>query len=115
MGDLKQKVGNKARVESSICNAYLMEEISDFCANYFDENISTKSRDLGQNEVESNPNIPDVFSMNVGYAPSEGSTRYLDERQFRVAHAYVLSNCDTLKPYERYAFFACLSHYRIHN
>jgi len=45
MGDLKQKVSNKARVESFIYNAYVIEEISDFCANYFDETFDTKSRD----------------------------------------------------------------------
>jgi len=42
MGDLKEKVGNKARVESSICNAHLMEEISDFYANYFDESLTQR-------------------------------------------------------------------------
>jgi len=46
MDDLKQKVGNEARVESSICNAYLLQEISGFCGNYFDESFDTKSRDL---------------------------------------------------------------------
>ena len=110
MGDLKGKVGNKARVESSICNAYLMEEISDFCANYFDESFSTKTRDWGRNvtrsdHIESNPNIPDLFSHNVGHAPSEGIIRYLDEREFAQSHAYVLSNCEILKPYERYVQF----------
>ena len=30
IGDLKQKVGNKAHLGSSICNAYLIEEISTF-------------------------------------------------------------------------------------
>ena len=42
MGVLKQKVGNKARVESSICNAYLMEEISYFCANYLMKMLTQK-------------------------------------------------------------------------
>ena len=53
----------------------------------------------------------ELFSMNVGYASSQGNIRYLDERDFRVAHAYVLSNCDILKPYERYVRLTCLSHY----
>jgi len=43
---LKGKVGNKARVESSICNAYLMEEITNFITNYFDDKVDTKARDL---------------------------------------------------------------------
>jgi len=90
--------------------------ISDFCANYFDDTFDTKSRDWGRNvtrceQVVSNADIPDVFSMNIGHAPSQGNIRYLDDRDFRVAHAYVLSNCDILKPYERYAFLALLSEY----
>jgi len=114
MGVLKRKVGNKARVESSICNAYLMEEIADFCVNYFDESVDTKTRDSGRNvticdHMESNPNIPDLFSLNVGYAPSEGTRRYLDEREFRVAHGYVLSNCEILKPFERYVSILSVS------
>jgi len=42
---LKGKVGNKACVESSICNAYLMEEITNFVANYFDDKVDTKASD----------------------------------------------------------------------
>jgi len=105
MGVLKRKVKNKARVESSICNAYLMEEIANFCVNYFDESVDIKTRDLGRNvticdHMESNLNIPDLFSLNVGYAPSQGTCRYLDEREFRIAHGYVFSNCEILKPFE---------------
>jgi len=116
MGDLKQKVGNKAHVKSSICNAYLMQEISYFCTNYFDESIDTKSRDWGRNvtrsyPTESDPDVPELFSINLGYASSQGNIQYLDERDFRVAHAYVFSNCDILKPYERYVRLTCLSHY----
>ena len=61
--------------------------------------------------VVSNADILDVFFVNVSHAQSQGSIRYLDDRDFRVAHAYVLSNCGILRPYERYAFFTLLSHY----
>lgn len=104
---MKKKVGNKARVESSICNAYLTEEISNFCAVYFEQNVDTKTRDLGRNvcpDVEENHDgqIPDVFSCNVGHAPSEGHVRYLDQCEYDAAHAYVLSNCELLEEYEGY-------------
>ena len=36
-------MGNKARVEGSICNAYLAEEISNFCSQYFRSEIDTNS------------------------------------------------------------------------
>ena len=40
-----------------------------------------------------------------------GNIRYLDDRDFSAAYAYVLSNCNILKPYEWYAYLALLSHY----
>ena len=56
--------------------------------------------------IESNPNIPDLFSHNVGHTPSEGIIRYLDEQEFVQSNAYVLSNYEILKPYERYVQFS---------
>jgi len=102
---LKRKVGNKARVEASICNAYLTEEISNFLTHYFDENVDSKARDVGRNVrvglEKSNPNVPAIFSENVGYATSKGTSKYLNDKDYRFAHQYVLSNCELLREYER--------------
>ena len=46
--------------------------------------------------------IPLIFSRNVRYAPNKGSIQFLNHRDHRVAHAYVLSNCGLLKEYEQY-------------
>jgi len=98
-------VGNKARVEASICYAYLIEEITTFIANYFDDKVDTKARDLPRNVVRvdgdnSDLALPPIFSRNVGYAPNEGTMRFLDHRDHRIAHSYVLSNCGLLLEYE---------------
>jgi len=56
---LKKKIGNKAHLEALICNACLTKEISNFCVVYFEQNIDTKTRDLGWNvypNVEENGN-----------------------------------------------------------
>ena len=106
---MKRKVGNKARVEASICNAYLTEEISNFLAHYFDENVDVKARDVGQNVrvgVDgSNSNIPAIFSENVVYSTSKGNSKYMNDQDYRLAHQYVLSNCELLRKYERYGSF----------
>ena len=101
-------------MESSICNAYLMEEITNFVANYFDDKVDTKATDLPRNlrrvdQAEADVSLPSIFSQNVGYAPSEGTVRFLDHRDHRVVHAYVLSNCELLKEYERYVatYYMC--------
>lgn len=103
---MKRKVGNKARVEGSICNAYLTEEISNFCNFYFESHVDTKARDTSRNASraipeEVDPNIPALFSSNVGHATTNGEVKFLDDKDYQVAHGYVLANCELLLDYER--------------
>ena len=72
-----------------------MEEITNFVTNYFDDEVDTKTRDLPRNMIR-------VYQAkaDAGYAPNEGTVRFLDNRDHRVAHASVLSNCGLLKEYE---------------
>lgn len=94
-------------MEGSICNAYLTEEISIFCTNYFQPHIDTKARDLGRNvdvgdEDELDPTVPPIFRVNDRHATTNGQERFLDDKEFLHAHMYVLSNSDVLSKYERY-------------
>ncbi|KAJ8771158.1 hypothetical protein K2173_023483 [Erythroxylum novogranatense] len=47
----KKNVKNKARVEGSICNAYLVEEASTFCGHYFEPHVRTRARQALLHEV----------------------------------------------------------------
>ena len=38
---LKKKVTNKAKVEGSICKAYLIDEITNFASHYFGDDVQT--------------------------------------------------------------------------
>ncbi|GJX62489.1 hypothetical protein Tco_0295389 [Tanacetum coccineum] len=49
-GKLKKKVTNKAKVESSIANAYLIEETSMFCSHYFEPHVKTKMNRVPRND-----------------------------------------------------------------
>ncbi|GKE19803.1 hypothetical protein Tco_1431315, partial [Tanacetum coccineum] len=49
LGKLKKKVTNKAKVESSIANAYLIEETSMFCSHYFEPHVKTKMNRVPRN------------------------------------------------------------------
>ncbi|CAA2969179.1 Hypothetical predicted protein [Olea europaea subsp. europaea] len=42
LNHLKKKVKNRAHVEASIVEAYLLEETSTFCSLYFDQYIQTR-------------------------------------------------------------------------
>ncbi|KAG8363436.1 hypothetical protein BUALT_Bualt19G0022400 [Buddleja alternifolia] len=50
LNTLKRKVKNKARVEGSIVEAYLIEETSTFCSHFFAPNVETRSRTIGRND-----------------------------------------------------------------
>ncbi|XP_021719281.1 uncharacterized protein LOC110686964 isoform X2 [Chenopodium quinoa] len=106
LNHLKRKIGNKARVEGSICNAYLTEEIGFFFSNYFQQGVDTKTRDLGRNvhdDVKStlDDSVPELFRVDHGHASTGGVCRFLDEKELRRAHLYVFGNSGILEPYKR--------------
>lgn len=102
LNHLKRKIGNKARVEGSICNAYLLEEISNFCAFYFEDHVDTKAKDLDVNSTNKSvdTNLPEIFQDHKGSSVGKCKVKWLDERDLYSAHKYVLSNCEVLQPYE---------------
>jgi hypothetical protein len=63
--NLKKKVKNKAHVEASICEAYIVEEISTFISYYFKPHLRSRinrvSRHDDGGEVPSNENLS-IFS-----------------------------------------------------
>ena len=60
---------------------------------YFDDKVDSKARDLLRNLIgveqdKADASLPSIFSQNVGYAPNEGTVRFLDNRDHCVAHVY---------------------------
>jgi hypothetical protein len=48
--NLKKKVKNKAHVEASICEAYIVEEISTFISYYFKPHLRTRINRVPQHD-----------------------------------------------------------------
>jgi len=48
--NLKKKVKNKAHVEASICEAYIVEEISTFISYYFEPHLRTRINRVPQHD-----------------------------------------------------------------
>jgi len=98
---LKKKVKNKAHVEASICEAYIVEEISTFISYYFEPHLRTRINlvpwhDDG-GEVLSSGNLS-IFSNPGRPTPKNAMRgRYSSGIEFRQAHKYVLFNCDELR------------------
>lgn len=93
-------------MEGSICNAYLCEEISYFCSNYFQPEVDTKTRDLGRNvtlfiENHHDPNVPEMFRVDCGRTSTNDRLRFLQDKEYDRAHLYVLANNGILSKYER--------------
>ena len=89
---------NKARVEGSICNAYLVEEDSLFCSYYFEEHVHTGHRRVPRNNNvcgenwDENEETLSIFKY-PGQAFGQATSWQLSMEEFHAAHAYILLNC----------------------
>ncbi|XP_063950089.1 uncharacterized protein LOC135152874 [Daucus carota subsp. sativus] len=101
LGKLKQKVGNKARVEGSIAERYMEEEIVNICAFYFaSDSIHNK---LSRNEVLFDVQKTDKLEVFKYPCDSLGKerSRYLNDDEQLLADEYVLLNSPEVQPYLR--------------
>src|SRR3954464_15830228 len=103
---LKDKVGNKARVDASICEAYLTEEATTFASYYFPSaeflcRISRRGRiDDHDESALSNSDQISIFNY-----PDRGrgvlKLVWQDDRDFNVVKLYILRNTDKVQNYLR--------------
>ncbi|KAJ8749825.1 hypothetical protein K2173_013228 [Erythroxylum novogranatense] len=98
---LKKNVKNKARVEGSICNAYLVEKASTFCGHYFEPYVRTRARQVPRNDDGGGTSGADgnlsIFTYPDGYPNVR--RRMLTEEEIDVAHGYILLNCQEVLPF----------------
>lgn len=100
MRRLKKKVTNKAHVEGSIAEAYIIEELVNFCSLYFEVDKETKHNRVGRNEEVGEPDCEtlSVFK-NVGHFISGNTQRDLTDEEYQVATLYTLMNCVEVEPF----------------
>ena len=93
---------NKAKVESSIANAYLIEETSMFCSHYFEPHVRTKMNAAPHNDgggdVEPSEGNLSIFMSN-GRSSGQGISRRLSDEEYVAARIYVLLNCVEIEEY----------------
>ena len=99
---LKKNVGNKARVEGSICNAYLVEEASNFCSHYYESHVHKRQGNVPHND-DGGVAVPIEGNFSIFTYPgrSYGTTkpRPIEGGELRAAQTYILLNCDEVTPY----------------
>nr|GEU49243.1 DNA-directed RNA polymerase subunit beta' [Tanacetum cinerariifolium] len=101
---LKKKVKNKSRVESSIYEAYIMEEILNFCSHYFEPHVLTNSTRVRRNDDGGNVNVrEDVLSIFKHPVRPSGNSkhRYFNDDEYETTIFYVLQNCEEIQPFLR--------------
>ncbi|KAJ9562235.1 hypothetical protein OSB04_007395 [Centaurea solstitialis] len=100
LGSLKRTIRNKARVEGSIVEAYLVNELSTYCSLYFDPQIETRHNRESRNfapDIPISSGIDDRLS--IFKVPSRrlfekgGKTVMLTQAEIHKIHTYVLLNC----------------------
>ncbi|KAL1321583.1 hypothetical protein AAHE18_14G137400 [Arachis hypogaea] len=93
---LKRKVRNKARVDGFICEAYILEEISNFTSMYFESTVQTRRTQVHKNnDGDSNMGEYHLSIFRYRYVSiGRGSKKYLTAEELYIAHTYIL---DSLK------------------
>jgi len=96
-------VRNKAHIETSICEVYIVDEISIIISYYFKPQLKTRINCVSKHddgrEVSLCENLS-IFSPPGWPVPKNVVMgRYLSEIEFKQAHNYVIFNCDELRPF----------------
>lgn len=102
MHDLKAKVRNKARVEGSITEAYILEEISNFCSMYFQPEVQTRRTQPPRNDDGGESDASDTrlsIFKETGRPIGRCTSRALEEKELSAAEVYILMNCTEVEPY----------------
>lgn len=98
LGHLKKKVKQKARVEGSICQAYITEEASTFFNYYFEDHIKiSSSGHRNEDEMDDSSDI----SLSIFQKRGRPYGKWKDGgfqtiKDFTLAKSTVLLNCEEL-------------------
>nr|KAJ0192442.1 hypothetical protein LSAT_V11C800424100 [Lactuca sativa] len=107
-------VKNKARVEGSVVNAYLLREASLFCSHYLVTGVPTRNTKFPQNDdrvgheqPDDNNEILDIFSY-PGRHYGRFRNRMLSDEELHDAQTYILLIEDKIKHYIKYLTYTSL-------
>nr|GEW08495.1 hypothetical protein [Tanacetum cinerariifolium] len=105
LGSLKRTVRNKARVEGSIVQNYLLNELFMHCSLYFDPRIETHlNRELRNFALDIHCSSPTDTRLNIFKVPTRrifdtGTKRNLTNAEKHKAHTSILLNCEYVHPF----------------
>jgi len=100
----RKKIKNKTHVDSSICAAYIIEEISIFISYYFEPHmwirINCVLRHDDGGEISSGGNVSIFSNFRWSLSKNTASRRYLTNIELKKkTHNYMLFNYNELRPF----------------
>ncbi|KAL0305072.1 UNVERIFIED_CONTAM: hypothetical protein Sangu_3052700 [Sesamum angustifolium] len=95
------KVKDKAHVEASIVEAYLVEEISLFTSHYFEPQVLCKRNMPSRNDdlVMNDTHIQQSIFNYIGRASGASRKRSLSGSEQHIIKMYILTNREIVTPY----------------
>ena len=95
---LRKKCRNKARIEASIAEAYILEEVSNFTEKYYTENLRSVHNPPPRYNADENESNLTLFQGQLGSA-SASTTKLLKNEEWRSIMLYVLTNLVEVQPF----------------
>ena len=95
---LCKKCRNKAKIEASIAEAYILEEVSNFTEKYYIENLPSVHNPPARYNEDENESTLSLFKGPRGRA-SGVTTKTLSYEEWHKIMLYVLTNLDEVETY----------------
>ena len=95
---LRKKCRNKARIEASMAEAFILEEVSNFTTSYYKDSLPSVHNPIPHYNTDERSSNLSLFKGQLGRA-SASSTKTLRNDEWRTIMLYVLLNLDEVNPY----------------
>jgi hypothetical protein len=95
---IRKKCGNKSKIEGSIAEAYILEEVSNFTSVYYGDNLPSVHNPPARYNASENDSRLSLFQGQLGTA-SGSTTKRLSHQEWCRIMLYVLTNLDEVTPY----------------
>ena len=95
---LRTKCKNKCKIEASIAEAYILEEVSNFTTKYYADNLSSVHNPPPRYNADEDESNLSIFRGQLGSA-SGATNKTLKHEEWRTIMLYVLTNLSDVEPY----------------
>ncbi|KAH0769726.1 hypothetical protein KY290_013707 [Solanum tuberosum] len=100
--EVNKRLCNKASVEGSICEAYLMAESTQFFSHYFEPHVMSRHHNVSSNDdggvMKDDEENLSIFT-HPGRLSGEAKKRDLSLEEIKAAQTYILLNCQEVEPF----------------